>query len=139
MSDKAAGQKTRSPEGCDENGPAAALLLSHVRTISRERGVSTAVCGASRIYPTTSDRLKQLYCVKIVDLSPQPVDIDFDNIRTGRTFIDSLLSMASAVSANFSCRFAIFVNIYFDFPSSSPQPPFQAKPIGQGMRIEIAR
>jgi hypothetical protein len=23
MSDKAAGQKTRSPEGCDENGPAA--------------------------------------------------------------------------------------------------------------------
>jgi hypothetical protein len=30
MSDKAAGQKPRSPEGCDENGPAAALLLSHV-------------------------------------------------------------------------------------------------------------
>src|ERR1700692_3891214 len=30
MSDKAAGQKTRSPEGCDENGPAAALVLSHV-------------------------------------------------------------------------------------------------------------
>src|ERR1700737_4422166 len=30
MSDKAADQKTRSPEGCDENGPAAALLLSHV-------------------------------------------------------------------------------------------------------------
>jgi Protein of unknown function, DUF417 len=30
MSDKAAGQKTRSPEGCDENGPAPALLLSHV-------------------------------------------------------------------------------------------------------------
>src|ERR1700741_1888104 len=30
MSDKAACQKTRSPEGCDENGPAAALLLSHV-------------------------------------------------------------------------------------------------------------
>src|ERR1700726_1840904 len=30
MSDKAAGQKTRSPKGCDENGPAAALLLSHV-------------------------------------------------------------------------------------------------------------
>jgi hypothetical protein len=30
MSDKAAGQKTRSPEGCDENGPAAASLLSHV-------------------------------------------------------------------------------------------------------------
>jgi hypothetical protein len=30
MSDKAAGQKTRSPEGCDENGPGAALLLSHV-------------------------------------------------------------------------------------------------------------
>src|SRR5215475_7365480 len=30
MSDKAASQKTRSPEGCDENGPAAALLLSHV-------------------------------------------------------------------------------------------------------------
>ena len=30
MSDKAAGQKTRSPEGCDENGPAAALLLGHV-------------------------------------------------------------------------------------------------------------
>jgi hypothetical protein len=30
MSDKAAGQKTRSPEGCDENGPAAALLLSYV-------------------------------------------------------------------------------------------------------------
>src|SRR5580692_6999278 len=30
MSDKAAGQKARSPEGCDENGPAAALLLSHV-------------------------------------------------------------------------------------------------------------
>jgi hypothetical protein len=28
MSDKAAGQKARSPEGCDENGPAAALLLS---------------------------------------------------------------------------------------------------------------
>ena len=27
MSDKAAGQKARSPEGCDENGPAAALLL----------------------------------------------------------------------------------------------------------------
>jgi hypothetical protein len=25
MSDKAAGQKTRSPKGCDENGPAAAL------------------------------------------------------------------------------------------------------------------
>src|SRR6516162_7685263 len=30
MSDKAASQKTRSPEGCDENGPAAASLLSHV-------------------------------------------------------------------------------------------------------------
>jgi len=30
MSDNAAGQKARSPEGCDENGPAAALLLSHV-------------------------------------------------------------------------------------------------------------
>src|SRR5260370_1608079 len=30
MSDKAASQKTRRPEGCDENGPAAALLLSHV-------------------------------------------------------------------------------------------------------------
>jgi hypothetical protein len=30
MSDKAASQKTRSPEGSDENGPAAALLLSHV-------------------------------------------------------------------------------------------------------------
>ena len=30
MSDKAASQKMRSPEGCDENGPAAALLLSHV-------------------------------------------------------------------------------------------------------------
>src|SRR6202035_5876514 len=30
MSDKAASQKTRSPEGCGENGPAAALLLSHV-------------------------------------------------------------------------------------------------------------
>src|ERR1700676_3716751 len=30
MSDKAASQKTRSPEGCDENGPAAALLLGHV-------------------------------------------------------------------------------------------------------------
>src|ERR1700751_1462859 len=30
MSDKAAGQKTRGPEGCDENGPAPALLLVHV-------------------------------------------------------------------------------------------------------------
>src|SRR5215471_10974685 len=30
MSDKAAGQKTRSPKGCDENGLVAALLLSHV-------------------------------------------------------------------------------------------------------------
>jgi hypothetical protein len=30
MSDKAADQKRRSPEGCDENGPAAALLISHV-------------------------------------------------------------------------------------------------------------
>ena len=30
MSDKAAGQKTRSPKGCDENGPAAALLVGHV-------------------------------------------------------------------------------------------------------------
>src|SRR5262249_55736504 len=30
MSDKAASQKTRSPEGCDENGPAAALLLGRV-------------------------------------------------------------------------------------------------------------
>jgi hypothetical protein len=30
MSDKAASQKTRSLGGCDENGPAAALLLSHV-------------------------------------------------------------------------------------------------------------
>ena len=30
MSDKAAGQKARSPEGCDENGPAATLLLSHL-------------------------------------------------------------------------------------------------------------
>jgi hypothetical protein len=30
MSDKAAGQKARSPEGCDENGPAAALLLSRI-------------------------------------------------------------------------------------------------------------
>ena len=30
MSDKAAGRKTRGPEGCDENGPAAALLLGHV-------------------------------------------------------------------------------------------------------------
>ena len=30
MSDKAAGRKTRGPEGCDENGPAASLLLGHV-------------------------------------------------------------------------------------------------------------
>ena len=30
MSDKAANQKTRSPKGCDENGPAATLLLGHV-------------------------------------------------------------------------------------------------------------
>ena len=30
MSNKAASQKARSPEGCDENGAAAALLLSHV-------------------------------------------------------------------------------------------------------------
>jgi hypothetical protein len=30
MSDKAAGQKTRSPEGWDENGPAAALLVGYV-------------------------------------------------------------------------------------------------------------
>src|ERR1700732_1442559 len=30
MSDKAASQKTRSPEGCDANGPAAPFLLSHV-------------------------------------------------------------------------------------------------------------
>ena len=30
MSDKAASQKTRSPEGCDENGPAAALLVGCV-------------------------------------------------------------------------------------------------------------
>ena len=30
MSDKATGRKTRGPEGCDENGPAAALLLGHV-------------------------------------------------------------------------------------------------------------
>src|ERR1700744_4915799 len=30
MSDKAAGQKAPSPEGCDENGPAAALLLGHL-------------------------------------------------------------------------------------------------------------
>ena len=30
MSDKAVGRKTRGPEGCDENGPAAALLLGHV-------------------------------------------------------------------------------------------------------------
>src|SRR5258708_9773951 len=30
MSDKAAGQKARSPKGCNENRPAAALLLSHV-------------------------------------------------------------------------------------------------------------
>ena len=30
MSDKAAGRKTRGPERCDENGPAAALLLGHV-------------------------------------------------------------------------------------------------------------
>jgi len=30
MSDKAAGRKTRGPKGCDENGPAAALLLGHV-------------------------------------------------------------------------------------------------------------
>src|ERR1700730_6630047 len=30
MSDKEAGQKARSPEGCDENGPAAALLLRHL-------------------------------------------------------------------------------------------------------------
>jgi hypothetical protein len=27
MSDKAAGQKARSPEGCDENGPAAILPI----------------------------------------------------------------------------------------------------------------
>jgi hypothetical protein len=40
MSDKAAGQKTRSPEGCDENGPAAALLLSHV---------STKICSLRRV------------------------------------------------------------------------------------------
>jgi hypothetical protein len=29
MSDKAACQNSPSPEGCDENGPAAALLLNH--------------------------------------------------------------------------------------------------------------
>src|SRR5215471_4949368 len=29
ISDKAAGQKPRGPEDCDENGPAAALLLGH--------------------------------------------------------------------------------------------------------------
>jgi hypothetical protein len=39
MSDKAAGQKPRSPEGCDENGPAAALLLSHV---------AIQICSSSR-------------------------------------------------------------------------------------------
>ena len=41
MSDKAASQKTRSPEGCAENGPAAALLLSHVHPVS-QTGVSEA-------------------------------------------------------------------------------------------------
>src|SRR5262249_6056994 len=30
MSDKAASQKTRDPEGCDEKGPTAGLLLGHV-------------------------------------------------------------------------------------------------------------
>ena len=30
MSDKTASQNPRSPKRCDENGPAAALLLSHV-------------------------------------------------------------------------------------------------------------
>ena len=30
MSDKATSRKTRGPEGCDENGPAATLLLGHV-------------------------------------------------------------------------------------------------------------
>jgi hypothetical protein len=30
MSDKAAGQKPRSPEGCDENGPAVRRLPDHV-------------------------------------------------------------------------------------------------------------
>jgi hypothetical protein len=30
MSDKAASQKARSPQGCDENGPTASLLLNHV-------------------------------------------------------------------------------------------------------------
>ena len=30
MSDKTASQNPRSPKGCDENGPAAALLVGHV-------------------------------------------------------------------------------------------------------------
>jgi hypothetical protein len=42
MSDKAAGQKTGSPEGCDENGPAAGLLLSHV---------SIQICSSPRPHP----------------------------------------------------------------------------------------
>jgi hypothetical protein len=49
MSDKAAGQKVRSPEGCDENGPAAALLLSHVSIHStRCRLLMASLSGANR-------------------------------------------------------------------------------------------
>jgi len=33
--------------------------------------------------PAASDRLQQLAFVKIVDLSPEPVDIDVGYIRTG--------------------------------------------------------
>jgi hypothetical protein len=44
MSDKAAGQKTRSPEGCDQNGAAAALLLSRALPAAHfDRNATTPV------------------------------------------------------------------------------------------------
>ncbi|MFY9988700.1 MAG: hypothetical protein WAK31_28365 [Chthoniobacterales bacterium] len=51
MSDKATGQKTRSPEGFDENGAAAELLLSHGLG-----ALVTRVC-------STLLRIKRLYAI----------------------------------------------------------------------------
>src|SRR6202795_2063704 len=70
MSDKAASQKTRSPEGCDENGPAVALLLSHV---SIQICSFVASCGRPILIATplhqsltwctrTSNSIKRTWC-----------------------------------------------------------------------------
>src|SRR5215469_7207567 len=73
MSDKAASQKTRSPEGRDENGPAAALLLSHVsiQICSFVAPCRRPILIATPLYQsrTWCTRMKKLFCSPLAEVA----------------------------------------------------------------------